>query len=571
MARIVGRRVQHQPLAIDPWSVWLRPELWRDFNARRAVREAVLTWAEAAENKIWPRLASLLLSGDPHAGRFLARIVDRAGEARVAPTLLWLAYAEVHLSVEPGQSAFAGKGKAGTAALLELTAYASSRLSVEAKRVDDVWCTTGINEADRKARDIAMRGPRLTQARVVMHMLNHIAYQIDADAWQDVFDNLIRLSEASQQATGALKKEVVAPPVEGVSSGVSEAATSIKAGAALINDRLQRSKADREHEHNRNLGIDQPETPGEPQPPPSVPHHIVGAGVADAIDRLGSNDRARMSGFRKLAKPLPLAKLPAAEVVARAIETLDREAPNFSAATARVRAELAFLRAAGSASIRLRPLLLVGAPGSGKTRWARRLAELLAMPFASLDLAATDVGYVQGSSKTWSSSHPSWLLDMLARLGHAGPVILWDEVDKAMSSSAGRSNDPLLQYLEPSTACRATDPQLDGPLDLSRVSHILAANDLRKVPAPLLSRCRVVNVEPLPVDRQTFEIVMANVRSDLAAEYGVPDARLLPELTEAESQWLLERWQGSGSARHLRKLTERLLAASAERGPGAMH
>lgn len=571
MARIIGRRVQHQLPAIDPWSVWLTPELWRDLNARHAVRAAVLVWAEAAENKIWPRLAALLLSGDPHAGRYLARIADRAGEARVAPTLLWLAYAEVHLSVEPGQSVFAGKGKAGTAALLELTAYASSRLSIEARRTDDIWSITCIDEKDRQARHRAMRAPRFAHARVVMHLLSHIAYQIDADAWEDIFDKLVRLAETSKNALDAAKKEATDKPAEDVSADISEAATRIKAGYALIKDRLQKSETDREHQHNRVLGTEETEAFGDPEPPPAGLHHVIGAGVADAIDRLSGADKARMSGFKKLAKPMPLAPTPEPGAVARAIATLEREAPNFSAATARVRAELAFLRATGSASIRLRPLLLVGAPGSGKTRWARRLAELLALPFASLDLAATDVGYVQGSSKTWSSSHPSWLVDTLSRLGHAGPVIVWDEVDKAMSSSAGRSSDPLLQYLEPSTACRATDPQLDGPLDLSRVSHILAANDLHRVPAPLLSRCRVVHVEPLPVDRATFEIVLANIRSDLAAEYGVPDARLLPELTGAERQWLLEQWQGSGSARYLRKLTERLLAASAERGPSTMH
>ena len=57
--------------------------------------------------------------------------------------------------------------------------------------------------------------------------------------------------------------------------------------------------------------------------------------------------------------------------------------------------------------IRLRPTVLLGAPGGGKSRLARRLCEELGLPFGTLDAATTADQSVVGCPRRWTGGHPS--------------------------------------------------------------------------------------------------------------------------------------------------------------------
>ncbi|GGC67071.1 hypothetical protein GCM10011504_51330 [Siccirubricoccus deserti] len=288
----------------------------------------------------------------------------------------------------------------------------------------------------------------------------------------------------------------------------------------------------------------------------------------DAIARLERQDRARLGYLEVLAEPLPLTPAPA-DLEAR-FDGLQAEFPNMSAAIARLHDEVRLHAVTGAPALSLRPLLLVGPPGIGKTRFARRLAATLDLRFAATSLAGvSDARALEGTSKGWGSAHSCWPLEEVATLGVANPLLCVDEVDKC--GRDGRNGDPLaalLGFLEPGSAAAHRDPVLGAPCDLAAVSWILTANDASRLPGALLSRLRVVEVRPPSV--QAFRTIMAAIRSDLADDLGCRP-EVLPVLEDADLDWLEGRWRATQSPRVLRKLVERLLGAATARRPARLN
>jgi ATPase family protein associated with various cellular activities (AAA) len=110
------------------------------------------------------------------------------------------------------------------------------------------------------------------------------------------------------------------------------------------------------------------------------------------------NDRAEWQSYQPLAAPLPLCRVP--RDASRRLAALAEAAPAFTAPLAEIRRTLALAAHAGRPSPRLRPLLLVGPPGVGKTWFARRVAQALELPFASFNHGgATDNRCLQGTAR----------------------------------------------------------------------------------------------------------------------------------------------------------------------------
>ena len=199
------------------------------------------------------------------------------------------------------------------------------------------------------------------------------------------------------------------------------------------------------------------------------------------------NDRAEWQVYQPLSAPMPLRPVP--RDAGRRLGALAEAAPAFAAPIAEIRRTLALAAHAGRLSPRLRPLLLVGAPGIGKTWFARRLAQALDLPFAGLNLGgATDNRCLQGTARGWSAATPAWPIAEMARLCVPNPLLFLDEVDKAggQRENNGRAHDTLLAMIEPESAACWFDECLRTAADLRNVLWIMAANETRGIPAPLL-------------------------------------------------------------------------------------
>lgn len=210
----------------------------------------------------------------------------------------------------------------------------------------------------------------------------------------------------------------------------------------------------------------------------------------------------------------------------------------------------------GRTTVRLRPLLLVGDPGGGKTRFARRLGEVLGLSVWREDASRADGAVFGGTDRRWYSAEPCHPFLAIAQGKIANPLVLIDECEKAGTrSDYGRLWDCLLGFLEPETNCRYPDPALQISLDLSQISYAATANSLDPLPAPIRDRFRVVTFPKPSAD--DLDALLPAVIADLARDRSL-DASWIPPLDGAEHAAVARHWRG-GSVRRLRRIVEAVL------------
>jgi ATP-dependent Lon protease len=211
----------------------------------------------------------------------------------------------------------------------------------------------------------------------------------------------------------------------------------------------------------------------------------------------------------------------------------------------------------GRPTVLLRPTLIQGSPGGGKSLFGRRIAELLGISCWRTDASRSDSVF-SGTDRRWSSAEPCHPFLAIVRARHANPMILLDELDKpstGVRSDSGRLWDCLLNFLETETSIRYPDPLLQTNIDLSNVSYVATANSVAGLPRPLLDRFRVVNL-PLP-SRDHLDALLPAVIADLARDRGL-DATWIAPLDADEHAAIASAWRG-GSVRNLRRLVEVIL------------
>ncbi|MCC8961636.1 AAA family ATPase [Bradyrhizobium sp. Pear76] len=210
--------------------------------------------------------------------------------------------------------------------------------------------------------------------------------------------------------------------------------------------------------------------------------------------------------------------------------------------------------------VHARPTLLLGDPGSGKSRLVRRLGELIGggMYVYRYDGAAAHDGTFAGSPKSWSTAQPSAPARAIVISRTANPIVFVDEIEKGGESNYnGNLWHAMAAFLERETAARYREIGLDAQLDLSHVVHIATANSVEKLPAPLRDRFRVIRI-PSP-SLQHLPALAAQVMSDMTAE---DDERMCDAaLADDELEIIGRAWERERFS--MRKL-QRLVAATLE-------
>lgn len=275
-------------------------------------------------------------------------------------------------------------------------------------------------------------------------------------------------------------------------------------------------------------------------------------------------EQALVACWDRLTKPLPLLGGTAmAETVDGRVllaAQLESRMPWMAPLAELIERECRLALALGRPWLLLPPVLLLGAPGVGKSYAASLIAQLSGCGHDRLDLAGiSDNRTLEGTGRGWSTPLPSWPVTVIDRTRCANPLLLVDEIDKAGGSDkSGRPLDTLLAMTEPSTARSYPDRALDAVVNLGECSWIMCANTVDTLPRPLLSRVEVISVAGPRASHA--DAAIDGVLGDLVRSWGIPpDA--LPPLPRSTRRVLADSVAGSGSLRLLRRQLRAIVAA----------
>lgn len=208
--------------------------------------------------------------------------------------------------------------------------------------------------------------------------------------------------------------------------------------------------------------------------------------------------------------------------------------------------------------IRLRPTLLVGRPGSGKTSLAREIGTALGLATTVYPCASVSDNSFGGTPMQWGTRRASTPLEAIRAANLANPVLVLDEIEKTGSGgNHGSMMSALLPMLERHTASQYFEVGIERTADLSYVGFLATANSLDGVPAPLRDRFRVIEMPDAGPEHMGD--LARRIVADIAIDAGM-DPAWSPSLAYDELDVIRRVWRG-GSLRRLRTAIQATLDA----------
>lgn len=208
--------------------------------------------------------------------------------------------------------------------------------------------------------------------------------------------------------------------------------------------------------------------------------------------------------------------IPDEAMIARLVG-LDAICPQFRDVTAWV-VRAAGLSLATATPLRLDPAVVVGPPGTGKTFYARKLAEALRVPsdVIAMNLMTDRGAAFSGLAPVWRASGPGKVAKLLIEGSHACPLVVIDEIEKASPINPNeKPTDVLHSFLERENAARFVDEFVDLPIRADHIFWFATANSLDPLPGSIVDRLIVFTVairdaEMLAIQKSIFH--EANMR-----------------------------------------------------------
>ncbi len=218
-------------------------------------------------------------------------------------------------------------------------------------------------------------------------------------------------------------------------------------------------------------------------------------------------------------------------------------------------------------------LCFYGAPGVGKTSLGISIAQALGRKFVKVALGGiSDEAEIRGHRKTYIGAMPGKIISGMNKVGTNNPVFLLDEIDKI--DGGGYKGDPssaLLEVLDPEQNSIFMDNYLDEPFDLSNVLFICTANDISKIPGPLMDRLEMIELNTY-TKFEKVSIAKSHLISLEEKANGIKPGMM--EWTDEAIDYIIEFYTMEAGVRELRRkigTIDRKFAVDYLRDPSKSH
>lgn len=273
--------------------------------------------------------------------------------------------------------------------------------------------------------------------------------------------------------------------------------------------------------------------------------------ASEPIRRIGGDPGviAKLERYQQLNRRLPLATTPSL----KALESLRIKAPSAGPLLDELSLDIRFASRRRCAVMPAQHILLWGESGAGKSWLAKRLLTSLTKGWISYAAAgASSAIDLVGQSPTFREADAGLAVRAIIQTGIANPGILCDEVDKFGSSDwNGNPQLALLAYCERENSEKLYDPFVQVHVNCSRVHWVFTANDIGKLPHPLLSRLRVFEVKRPGED--ALDAIIQGFRQELAASFGLK-LRQVPEVDDLLRLKVSRRLKARDDLRKVREM-----------------